>query len=115
MRVLHPRALTQRRFVWLLWLALLTPIAQTAATWHALSHARLDATGEADGKQALHHTHCDLCLIAAALSSGALPGEPPSLPHSTALHEVPHTDSSRIWFALPARPYESRAPPFALH
>ena len=115
MRVPHPRSLTQRRFIWLLWLALLTPIAQTAAAWHALSHARSDVIGGADGKQTLHHTHCDLCLAGAALSSGAIPGEPPSLPHSTALHEAPHADTNRTWFAPPARAYESRAPPFAPH
>jgi hypothetical protein len=113
MPALPPRLLAQRRFVWLLWLALLTPIAQTTATWHAVSHACLDQTGEPDGKQAFTHTHCALCLAEAALSSGAIPGEPPSVPHPTALHEIPNTDSGRIWFVLTERPYESRAPPSA--
>ena len=115
MRIPYPRALASRHFVWLLWIALLTPIAQTAATWHTLSHARLDAIAGADGKQAPHHSHCDLCLAGAALGSGAIPGKPPSLPHPTALHEIPHADSSRSWFAPPAQAYESRAPPFAPH
>lgn len=33
-----PRTVPQCRLVWLLWLALLLPIAQVTATWHALSH-----------------------------------------------------------------------------
>jgi hypothetical protein len=115
MPALHPRPLPRRRFVWLLWIALVTPIAQTTATWHALSHARFGAVHEGDGKQALHETRCDLCLAGAALNSGAIPGEPPLLPHPTARHDVPPADSSRIRFILHQRLYESRAPPFAPH
>jgi hypothetical protein len=111
----HPRPLARRHFVWLLWIALLTPIAQTATTWHALSHARFDAAHEGDGKQALHETRCDLCLAGAALSSGAIPVGPPFLPHPTALHDVPPADSSTVRFTLHERLYESRAPPVAPH
>jgi hypothetical protein len=115
MRPLQPNALYKRRFMWLLWLALLTPIAQTVATWHALSHVQLEATGEGGGKQALHPTLCDLCLAAAALTNGAPAAKPPSLPHLIALREAPRANFSRVWFALTARAYESRAPPFLLH
>lgn len=111
MRVLQPRAFSKRRFMWLLWLALLTPIAQTVATTHALSHAHSEATGEDTGKQALQHTLCDLCLAAAALVSGAPAAQPLSLTHPLALRETPRADFSRVWFALTARAYESRAPP----
>jgi hypothetical protein len=111
----HPRPLAPRHFVWLLWIALLTPIAQTTAAWHALSHARLDAVHAGDGKQALHETRCDLCFAGAALNGGAIPREPPFLPHSTALHDAPSADSSRFRVALHERLYESRAPPFASH
>ena len=41
------RAVPRRHLVWLLWLALLLPVAQAAASWHALSHALPDA-GSAD-------------------------------------------------------------------
>ena len=111
----HLRPLARRRFVWLLWIALLTPIAQTAATWHALSHGRSGAVQERDGKQAVHETRCDLCLAGAALQGGAISGEPPFLPHPTSLRIAPRAASGRVWFTLHERHYESRAPPFAPH
>jgi hypothetical protein len=111
----NPRPLARRHFVWLLWIALLAPIAQTTTTWHALSHARFDALHEGDGKQALHEARCDLCLAGAALTGGAIPREPPVLPHPTALHGVAPADPSRIRLTFHERLYESRAPPFAPH
>jgi hypothetical protein len=111
----HPRPLARRQFVWLLWIALLAPIAQTTTVWHALSHARSDAVHGGDGKQAPHETRCDLCLAGAALNSGAIPGEPPVLPHPIALHGVPVAESSRVRLTFHERHYETRAPPFASH
>ena len=108
-----PSPLFRRRLWWLLWLALLLPIVQAAANWHALSHTRLEANGEADGKQALHLSHCDLCLTAAAVSGGALPSKTPFPPSSAARHAAPHAASGGVWLALPTRAYLSRAPPFA--
>jgi hypothetical protein len=112
MRAPPSRAVVQRRLVWLLWLALLLPIAQAAAMSHALSHAVADGD---DDRQAVHQTHCDLCLTAAALSGGALPEQRPSLPHPVARHVAPQVASSGVWFALPTRAYLSRAPPIAQH
>ena len=60
MRAFRSHAVSRRHLVWLLWLALLLPIAQAAAAWHVLSHADLQAAGDADGKHALRHSHCDL-------------------------------------------------------
>ena len=63
-----------RRFVWLLWLVLLLPLAQTTANLHVLSHATAELAGEtgrADRQQAIDHAHCDLCLMAAALIGAA--------------------------------------------
>lgn len=51
---------------WLLWLALLLPIAQALAGVHALSHV----TGERQDDGIVHLVHCDLCLTAADLVSG---------------------------------------------
>jgi len=102
----------QRRLVWLLWLALLLPIAQAAAMSHALSHAVADGDDDHD-RQAVHQTHCDLCLTAAALSGGALPEQRPSLPHPVARHVAPQVAAGGVWFALPPRAYLSRAPPIA--
>jgi hypothetical protein len=96
-----------------LWIALLAPIAQSTTSWHVLSHARSNALHEDGGKQARHDTRCDLCLAGAALNSGANLGEPPVLPHPTAVHGAPLAESSRIRLALHERLYESRAPPFA--
>ena len=106
----------RHRFVWLLWLALLLPLAQTAANLHVLSHAISDVTGEsgpADGKQALHPAQCALCLTAAALVGGAPPVSPPCLPQLAQTHEQPAALCAGVWFAPTVTAYESRAPPFS--
>ncbi|MEO8250581.1 MAG: hypothetical protein ABI589_14565 [Burkholderiales bacterium] len=108
---LHP--VTQRRFVWLLWLALLLPMAQAAATRHALSHTSVDRTGTVDGKRALHQGHCDLCLSAAAVGCGALPGAPQTLELLSARHELPQAVSSGAALVSATLAYRSRAPPNA--
>ena len=112
MRASSTHPLHRRRFPWLLWLALLLPLAQAAANWHALSHVRVDGPSETDGTQRLHLKHCDLCVTAAAVSVGALTGEP-TLPHRLARHEAAQHAASVVWVALPALAYQSRAPPLA--
>lgn len=107
------RAYARRHLPWLLWLALLMPVAQVAAAWHVLSHERVDAGGDTGGPKALHTSHCDLCLIAAAVTGGALPGRSPSLPHAATPHAIPHAQARDSWLAPPAQAYESRAPPIA--
>jgi hypothetical protein len=69
---------------WLLWLALLLPIAQAMAGVHALSHVddRQD-----DGL--VHLVDCDLCLTAAQLAGSAPAAEPAALPASLADHAAP--------------------------
>ncbi len=57
---------------WLLWLALILPIAQAMAGVHALSHL----TGERQDEGLAHLVHCDLCLTAADLAGGAPAAEP---------------------------------------
>ncbi len=101
----------KRRFMWLLWLALVLPLAQAAATWHVYSHTAQEQRDEAGHKQALHQTHCDLCLTAAALSSGALPTAPLTLPIQAASFSLPCAAFSGVWFALLSPAYLSRAPP----
>jgi hypothetical protein len=107
------RAFLRRHFVWLLWLALLLPAAQAAASWHALSHALPDAGSAGDTKRAPQLHHCDLCLTAASISGGAPAGEPPSLKPVALRHELPRFAHLTLWDASPARPYLSRAPPLA--
>jgi hypothetical protein len=70
---------------WLFWLALLLPIAQAMAGVHALSHA----TGERLDDRIGHLVHCDLCLTAADLGSGAPAAEPPAPLAGLAVHAAP--------------------------
>jgi hypothetical protein len=70
---------------WLLWLALLLPLAQAMAGAHALSHV----TGEKSGDSLAHFVHCDLCLTAADLGSGAPAAEAALLLAGDAAHAAP--------------------------
>src|SRR5512138_2286675 len=106
--------LLQRRFAWLLWIALLLPLAEGAAAWHALSHARAEVAGGPDGK-ALHAFHCDLCLTAAAVTGGALPSVPLAMPALPVREAAPASVDASGRVAPPASAYRSRAPPFASH
>lgn len=115
MLALRSRPPTQSRFTWLLWLALLLPMAQAAANWHAFSHTGRDAPGEPNGKQAPHFSHCDLCLTAAAVAGGALPAAPTVLPIPALRHQAPQAAFASVWLALTALAYLSRAPPLAPH
>ena len=112
MFALRSRLLGPRHLAWLLWLALLLPLAQGVAAAHAVSHA--DFTGERDGK-ALHISHCDLCLTAAAVTGGALPSQPPALLVDPAPHAMPLAQPVGVMSSAPAWAYRSRAPPFASH
>lgn len=104
---------SQRHLAWLLWLVLLLPVAQVAASWHALSHAETDASATRNPRHALHLTHCDLCLTAAAIDGGTPLVEPPSLSPEVTRHERPRTTPVSFWVASPASAYLSRAPPIA--
>jgi hypothetical protein len=104
-----------RRFTWLLWLGLLLPAAQVAAACHALSHTSDIVSGPADGKQAPHASHCDLCLAAAAIAGGAPLGATPVFVHPPLRHTMPQERVADVWLALPVRAYRSRAPPVASH
>ena len=113
----------QRRFRWLLWLALLLlPIAQTVATRHALSHTLTSSAAGAsaegtrsDTAPALHLTACDLCLAGAALVSGALPTAPLAVALVAAGPVLMAALLTSVWLAGPVRAFRSRAPPTASH
>jgi len=117
------RPVSQRYFLWLLCLALLLPMAQLAAAWHAFSHSivdtRVDAGAHtnqvADGKRALPHpSHCDLCLTASTVSGGALPGASQFLAQSVDRQSAPQAVLADGRVAPLAHAYRSRAPPVAL-
>jgi hypothetical protein len=109
------RSTLPRRFAWLLWLGLLLPVAQVAAACHVLSHTADIVSGQADGKQVPHASHCDLCLAAAAIAGGA-PFSMPSVFAPPVLGQaLPGQGFDDVWLAPPARAYLSRAPPPASH
>jgi hypothetical protein len=117
MAVLPARLHPPRRFAWLLWIVLLLPIAQAAATWHAVSHAAQEASGggPAPDEKLPHTVHCDLCLTAAAIHGGALPSAPVLHQHPPAQHEAPQAAFASVWTRSPAHIYLSRAPPGISH
>ena len=51
---------------WLFWLAMLLPMAQSAAARHGYLHLQPSAGGHEEGKLAPHSAQCDLCLTASA-------------------------------------------------
>ena len=110
LQLLSPR---RRHLSWLLWLVLLVPLAQSAAAWHGYSHWVPQASADEGGAQLAHGLQCDLCLSAAAVGGGALPGAKPGLLVRDAVHESPRTTAAGIWLAPPTPAYLSRAPPTA--
>ncbi len=91
---------------WLLWLALILPIAQAMAGVHALSHA-----GERGDDGLVHLVDCDLCLVAAHLGAGAPAAPPPPLPTCPVAHAAPLTvGACTRGLADPGLP-PARAPP----
>jgi hypothetical protein len=114
MRVRFFNCFSKRRLTWLLGLLLLMPLAQTAATWHLISHIHQAQASERtdEGSSALVD-YCDLCRTAAATSGGLLP----TLAASPAAVAVPLAVPDFTFQPLAHKPqwppYASRAPPFA--
>ena len=128
---MHPfqRRLPRRiSLSWLVWLALLLPLAQSAAHWHGLSHCVAEAgapelsrqagaqtegqTGGQTGSQSPGHAlACDLCLGGAALDFGGLLSTLPGLLLQTVRHAAPLATGPGAWLPLLALAYLSRAPP----
>jgi hypothetical protein len=111
-----PRLTTflHRHFTWLLWLVLLVPLAQTAATWHVISHVNAIHLYQDEGQQAIHEDLCDLCLSAAAVMGGAPLAAPLDVFHAVKPVETRLFAGPGLISIAPARAYESRAPPFLL-
>ena len=97
---------------WLLWLALLLPLAQLAAVRHSLSHAASDV-GAASTQKAVHASHCDLCLAGSAVVGGAMKTQLQWLPVRVAHDETPRFGSTAVDSARTFSAYRSRAPPTA--
>ncbi|MBI3368370.1 MAG: hypothetical protein HY021_07970 [Burkholderiales bacterium] len=97
--------------LWLVWLALLVPAAQSAATWHAFSHASAETSAPGDDPSSPALSNCDLCLTAAAIGAGGLLAAPSQPPPSAARHALEPAALVGVWPSRPALAYLSRAPP----
>ena len=111
--LIRTAALSRRRLSWLLWLALLLPMAQAAAKWHGYSHVPGWAS-QGDESPVPQLDHCELCLAAASVSAGALPSVAHTLPEPIRRHEQPPRLAIGLWHAHIALGYRSRAPPATL-
>jgi len=111
MRRFASHRLSRTGLAWLVWLALLLPVAQYASTLHGLSHA-VQPRGE--DKQSPHYAHCDLCSTAAEIAAGALPSLAPALLLPQAQHAAPRFAAHGAHAGRVAPAYRSRAPPLAL-
>lgn len=61
---------------WLLWLALLLPVAQTAGAAHVYSHLQDIGSSRGGDPDVGHVQHCPICPVAAAIGVGGLPSAP---------------------------------------
>ncbi|MBS0450164.1 MAG: hypothetical protein JSS14_02545 [Proteobacteria bacterium] len=116
-RAHRSRRTLPRHFAWLLWLALLVPLAQTVAACHVYSHTGELAAGTVDISKSKHSagaSHCDLCLAGSVVHAGGLPAAEllPALVHLH--HAAPAADFDSPWTPPLALAYQGRAPPFAL-
>ncbi|MGQ3054153.1 MAG: hypothetical protein ACT6S0_20425 [Roseateles sp.] len=89
-----------------MWLALLLPIAQAMAGVHALSHA-----GDGRDNGLAHLVHCDLCVSAANLGTGAPTDAPVALPAVPAVHAAPRLAPAGARCVADAGLPPARAPP----
>jgi hypothetical protein len=111
MRARASRSPLNTGLAWLVWLALLLPLAQSVASWHGYTHAGTGTTSARDEPQSPHGLHCDLCLAASAIGSGAPAAMLPALPLALARHALPPAAAGSVWQALLALGFSSRAPP----
>ncbi|HSV59967.1 MAG TPA: hypothetical protein VLJ19_13825 [Variovorax sp.] len=114
---LRSRTTMPRRYAWLLWFALLLPLAQAAASSHVYSHTGELAAGVeglTKSKHAAGAAHCDLCLASSIALGGGLPTATlPTLPLRSN-HPAPQAAFDSLWEPAPTLAYQGRAPPFAL-
>ena len=97
---------------WLLWLALLLPVAQSTANWHAYAHSANEASVRSGGgKPAPRSAPCDLCLGVAALSAGGLASAQRALRTPAVAHARPIAVRLGVWLSPTTLPFRSRAPP----
>jgi len=106
------RRLAAPRLAWVLWLAMLLPLAQMAANWHAQSH--WDTERSSSSKDSLATAHCVICLGAAAVTGGGATSTPLAIAHAPPHQRVAQPAKRPRWSAPSLRAYQSRAPPLLL-
>jgi hypothetical protein len=105
------RTLTRHCLIWLCWLALLLPIAQSVALWHGFSHATATSSSPDRDEHGAHAGHCNLCLSAASVLGGVLLGDLTCLSQEAARFSLPQAALGSVWLAPAYTAYLSRAPP----
>jgi hypothetical protein len=108
------RGLAAPRLAWVLWLAMLLPLAQLAANWHVQSHWDTERSGASRNKDALAGAHCGVCVSAAAVTGGGAASTPLVIAHAPARQPAAQLPDGPRWSAPLLRAYESRAPPSLL-
>jgi len=103
------------RLAWLLGMLLLMPLAQTAASWHLISHVHAQSSEKRDDSSVNLADYCDLCQTAAATMGGVLATQSVAHFAAPAPLETPQFPSRSAVLPQPWQPYASRAPPFALN
>ena len=105
------RRLSRISLPWLLWLAALLPLAQTAAAWHEVSHAASRASEQEGDQKAVHDAACGLCLASAAMHGAGTAAATPSVPQPALAQWLrAHAGTAAAPSAI-ALAYQSRAPP----
>jgi hypothetical protein len=97
-----------RRLLLALFLALVLPLAQVAAAAHELSHVR---TAPRD-QSAPATSHCDLCVMGAAVTGGGAATHSPVVLHAPAPQPQPAWTAVGSLATPRPSPFLSRAPPF---
>jgi len=115
MRVPLFNMLSKGRLAWLLGLLLLMPLAQTAASWHLISHVHAQLSEKLDDSSVNLADYCDLCQTAAVTLGGALTARSVAHVATPAPLEAPQFPSRSAVLPQSWQPYASRAPPFALN
>ena len=97
---------------WVLWLALLLPLAQLGAAVHGYAHLKDPARTSSDKHLP---AACDACVTAAAIGAGAAPAPvAPAVPLLALEHAAPRAFATAPAPCATATPYQSRAPPSLL-
>ncbi|MBG9389220.1 hypothetical protein [Caenimonas aquaedulcis] len=103
-----------RRYAWVLWLALLVPMAQLAAAVHVQSHWSKDAASSLEHK-ATPADACGQCVAVASIAAGGVVTAAAIATLAPAHFALLSWAVAPVLSADPFAGYRSRAPPAAAH